>query len=774
MNSLDLHWSYGINQDIPKGFHNLIDESQKRNEIVANGASYDNKWLLTGDAGEDSMIIIWDSKSGMPIKTIFDPHNGIGSCALSMNMPQKLAIWEWTLADNNPLFEVEIEAEDFHDCLLFNPDTSFEIVSNGRRSLKCFVWDKAMGVVQFSPDVNAKEFNINLSELTESCFVESVGQIITGTSTGELIVWDQRNLKNISQKSEMGHRSAIKFIKLHNSSVNAILNVHRQFIITAGEEGSIKIFDNNLKRGPLSFISATPKFNEKEIAVVSRDGAINLLNVNIDNSSPFTITTLMNNQPSHVYAIDVHPNESLLVVVKKEFKNQSISSLSFSHDGKIVAVGFEDGILTLIDSRTFGTLIDGSFEIGKHRIIKIEFSPDNEFCAIADSQHALAQTFGTLNEGSFEIGKHRITRVEFSPDNEFCAISDSQHALALLKLVAEKWIYLGKYRVHSKEIKNVLFCPAEDGNQLRLISVSEDRHLVEFDLQSSNIQDGLKIKFRKALEQRAAITGATWYFPGWTKERYLLTCNTEFKFRIYRADSFMCRYTFCAPIYAGNIRHLAFLPPKCSKRDKTIYLSYASEDKIVGLIKAPIDGNPMKTIGLTGHSKSIFNLKYSSDGAYLFTCGGDDYCINMWKTDFDAFEAQCQLGGSGFDPFISMLDGGFNGPVYKKIEDLFYFAQLYDQGFQSSSKRIASDYLPISQVVLVFQALGVFLSEFDAENLLNEIRYKDVLNSAEYNMYVNHRPAFEPDEVFLLDNIKTAMTKADPNDTPLMNELANI
>ncbi|RKP21667.1 WD40 repeat-like protein [Rozella allomycis CSF55] len=715
MNSLDLHWSYGINQDIPKGFHNLIDESQKRNEIVANGASYDNKWLLTGDAGEDSMIIIWDSKSGMPIKTIFDPHNGIGSCALSMNMPQKLAIWEWTLADNNPLFEVEIETDDFHDCLLFNPDTSFEIVSNGRRSLKCFVWDKATGIVQFSPDVNAKEFNINLSELTESCFVESVGQIITGTSTGELIVWDQRNLKNISQKSEMGHRSAIKFIKLHNSSVNAILNVHRQFIITAGEEGSIKIFDNN-------------------IAVVSRDGAINLLNVNIDNSSPFTITTLMNNQPSHVYAIDVHPNESLLVVVKKEFKNQSISSLSFSHDGKIVAVGFEDGILTLIDSRTFGTLIDGSFEIGKHRIIKIEFSPDNEFCAIADSQHALA----------------------------------------LLKLVAEKWIYLGKYRVHSKEIKNVLFCPAEDGNQLRLISVSEDRHLVEFDLQSSNIQDGLKIKFRKALEQRAAITGATWYFPGWTKERYLLTCNTEFKFRIYRADSFMCRYTFCAPIYAGNIRHLAFLPPKCSKRDKTIYLSYASEDKIVGLIKAPIDGNPMKTIGLTGHSKSIFNLKYSSDGAYLFTCGGDDYCINMWKTDFDAFEAQCQLGGSGFDPFISMLDGGFNGPVYKKIEDLFYFAQLYDQGFQSSSKRIASDYLPISQVVLVFQALGVFLSEFDAENLLNEIRYKDVLNSAEYNMYVNHRPAFEPDEVFLLDNIKTAMTKADPNDTPLMNELVNL
>ncbi|EPZ34797.1 hypothetical protein O9G_005234 [Rozella allomycis CSF55] len=116
-----------------------------RNEIVANGASYDNKWLLTGDAGEDSMIIIWDSKSGMPIKTIFDPHNGIGSCALSMNMPQKLAIWEWTLADNNPLFEVEIETDDFHDCLLFNPDTSFEIVSNGRRSLKCFVWDKATG-----------------------------------------------------------------------------------------------------------------------------------------------------------------------------------------------------------------------------------------------------------------------------------------------------------------------------------------------------------------------------------------------------------------------------------------------------------------------------------------------------------------------------------------------------------------------------------------------------------------------------------------------------
>lgn len=71
--------------------------------------------MVTADAGQDSMLVVWDTASGIPIKSIFNPHqNGVMAMDISPdalfivtlsapapkdsenNDPQTISLWEWT------------------------------------------------------------------------------------------------------------------------------------------------------------------------------------------------------------------------------------------------------------------------------------------------------------------------------------------------------------------------------------------------------------------------------------------------------------------------------------------------------------------------------------------------------------------------------------------------------------------------------------------------------------------------------------------------------
>jgi WD40 repeat protein len=44
----------------------------------------DKKWIATADEGSDSVLIVWDSHKGLPVKTIYKIHpNGVEALAFS-------------------------------------------------------------------------------------------------------------------------------------------------------------------------------------------------------------------------------------------------------------------------------------------------------------------------------------------------------------------------------------------------------------------------------------------------------------------------------------------------------------------------------------------------------------------------------------------------------------------------------------------------------------------------------------------------------------------
>ena len=53
-------------------------------------------------------------------------------------------------------------------------------------------------------------------------------------------------------------------------------------------------------------------------------------------------------------------------------------------------------------------------------------------------------------------------------------------------------------------------------------------------------------------------------------------------------------------------------------------------DKVIGVIKLPLDGNPNSTMGLVAHPDEITDMTNTSDGKYIITSGGNDLSINIW------------------------------------------------------------------------------------------------------------------------------------------------
>ncbi|KAI9143988.1 hypothetical protein BKA69DRAFT_899625 [Paraphysoderma sedebokerense] len=159
-------------------------------------------------------------------------------------------------------------------------------------------------------------------------------------------------------------------------------------------------------------------------------------------------------------------------------------------------------------------------------------------------------------------------------------------------------------------------------------------------------------------------------------------------------------------------------------------MCFSTAEKVIGLIKLPLDGNPHKSAGLIAHPGEISNVVVSHDGKYLLTCGHNDCTVNLWSVNTDALEAQVAFGGSGMEPFLRMLNTGENfNDEFREMEDLFYYAQLRSQGEDTMSKRTITQAVNITEIPSILRSYGYYPSEDDIANILNEIKLTAALSA---------------------------------------------
>jgi hypothetical protein len=149
--------------------------------------------------------------------------------------------------------------------------------------------------------------------------------------------------------------------------------------------------------------------------------------------------------------------------------------------------------------------------------------------------------------------------------------------------------------------------------------------------------------------------------------------NSEYKIKLWNVDDKKCRQTCLGPTYGGHLNNLKLLTrKKFQSQTEDQFLAYSTEEKIVGLLKLPVDGNPNKSMGMIAHPHKVTDITISGDRKFLFTSGGDDLCLNMWYIDTEAIDHQILLGGD--DPFTNMVEGGRDGAVFTDMKDYFYYS----------------------------------------------------------------------------------------------------
>ena len=189
-NVLGLSWVFGFSRDV--ALQNLCDENRSAifyvsahtgvihdissrtqkllqghcNPISCTSSSADRRWIATADKGPESMVVIWDSYTGTPVKTIPTPHaNGV--CAMDLSpdarylvtlsedtSPQVLSIWDCgPSGGEGPLHSAQVAASSDGEpaepqtSVRFDPMDSMSLVTNGA-SLVVF-WSFHDGSLKF-------------------------------------------------------------------------------------------------------------------------------------------------------------------------------------------------------------------------------------------------------------------------------------------------------------------------------------------------------------------------------------------------------------------------------------------------------------------------------------------------------------------------------------------------------------------------------------------------------------------------------------------------
>ncbi|XP_074641054.1 cilia- and flagella-associated protein 251-like [Tubulanus polymorphus] len=800
MNALNMVWSFGMNINIP--VLNITDGNSKRimyvvahtgvlydieyntqrllqghsNPISCTCVSEDKRWLATADKGTgDNILIIWDSQTGMPVRTMFEPADGgIVSMAITndakylatLSVPDKqgvqtLALWDWTNGENTPMHKTEIDPKyGLQTYVLFNPDDSTQLVSNNESQIIFYSY-KNGELVYYAPALSDKDFNKPVGKYSQSVFQKGGSRALTATSLGNLVVWE--NIKPSPESSP--DKKALKLVKIQDKAITVLTTTDR-FLVTGDALGHVKYFDQTLKLvnwyqdfnvGPVNALSFAylPDFDlvlKREDTQYPPDATISakqffIRDFVVGSSAAIyahvttdgtVIDIIHRDHDSAVHALATHPSDSRVVIgsysgllkvwdyVRKKpvasryfDRGQCIRCCAFDPKGFYLAVGFTNGTVRILDSLTLADEVQNPFHYSHDAVTKLVFSHDSQYLAVADAEFTLSV---------FERSKHRE---------------------------GEPWLYLGRNRAHYKEIRDVLFGTQLDNGKPRLLSLGDDRFLIEYNLEDSS-KDDLKVLASDRIEQSAHPLCMSWY-PPITKEQFICTANDQFKLKLYNSTTKMCRKTLLGPTYASPLEKILILPTADEINDKR-YMVYNTRDK-VGLHVLPLDGNPHNSMALIAHPNGVSNLACSYDGRYVFTAGGSDASVHMWDTNLEVLEAQSSLGGKDLIPFYGLLDGGRDGELFAELEDYFYYAQLRSQGVDTMDTRIVSTKIALSEVPFVMRAMGYYPSEQEVQDMINEVKYSKYVETGKYvqdidlgefiKLYVNHRPAFglSPDKL---------------------------
>ncbi|XP_024131482.1 cilia- and flagella-associated protein 251 isoform X1 [Oryzias melastigma] len=798
--ALSPKWVFGINSDFPvftlqdkdqlvllytSGFGIIYNHTLNVQHILQGHStniscmclSEDRRWIATADCGSESMVIIWDAYSGLPVQTLFNCHppGGVIGVAFSSNTKhlvtlgreniQCVCVWDWITDSQKPVCFTEINPEyGFQKYVAYRPNDGIQLLTGSESHVLfyCIVERNleylALGLKRFMkadkcaagravPPLSDPSTTTHQSNMSWSLFHLRMPRILTVIGR-DVVVWDVT--EDLVENQILSDKTIVHLC-LQDNPITA-LTMADGLVITGDTKGEICFYDDtlsllcwykNFNLDPIASISFTKECNKGHTQeCVQEDEAVimgkllictvtsTVLQLNTQSGS---IQTLVHGERELHHAVACHPSRPFValgsqlgilkvwdykkntVTDRRVFETEgSIQCVSFDHNGIYLAVGFSSGSVQILNANAIQSDSAESLRCTTDSIHLIAFSSDSQYLATADAGKALTVFHMQRNEGSLP-----------------------------------QWICLDRYHSHSKPITDLLFGLHLDNTYPRLLSLGMDRQLVEYDLEKSSAGQ-LIIKSSDRIEQSAVPLCMTW-FPPLTTEQFLLIASDQYKMKLFNSMTKMCRKTVQGPTLGSPIRQMMVLPKHKEPEMMSYHLAFITDDRL-GLQILPVDGNPYKSTELICHATGVSSASCSYDGKCIFTTGVSDRSSIMWEINLNVLQAAAALGGKDMTPFYSQLDGGREGKFYRDMEDCFYFCQVRHYGSSLMKNQPVPTEIPLSEVPSLMRAVGYFPTEQEIEDMQNEVKFSRYAETGKYvtdidlqeciKLYINHRPAF--------------------------------
>jgi len=228
------------------------------NQITSILCSEDKEWVVTADAGEDSMLVVWNSRSATPVRTYLKPHpGGIKQMDLSADnryiatlgadVPQTCSLWDWTDQNKDgPQVSMKFGLQDIGNAhwIKFNPMDPHELACNGSSRVLFMKWsEKSETFVYHACSMGKGSDTKNEETYTKTIFLPNTEKAVTGTTLGEILVWEVSKIK--TGIGQVGEKRLEKIVQLNIdcSAINILLTVDDTFLVCGNADGTIRFYD---------------------------------------------------------------------------------------------------------------------------------------------------------------------------------------------------------------------------------------------------------------------------------------------------------------------------------------------------------------------------------------------------------------------------------------------------------------------------------------------------------------------------------------------------
>eukprot|EP01041_Mallomonas_annulata_P010368 gene10368-21631_t len=496
-NALSIHWTFGFSKNLVCGVHSLsasdrnaifylsshsgvVYDFEHRTQMILQGhcnsicccaVSKDKRWIVTADTGDDSILVVWDSMSGAPVKTLFNPHKkGIISldisddalyiCALGTpdsSTRQEVAIWAWTREIDQPLLRKSILSEELQYLVRFDPQKQSEFSTTGPKTVCFWNWEE-FHLEGYTGKVSKTDFGHYSGKFTSTLYLSGTETALTSTDEGFVVVWEtQYATVLLDDPADRLMRTASKVIRLVECGIS-MMSVINGYVVVGCADGTVRFYDYSLRleawfedmaAGPVTSVSfaiqscpyAPGEGGSPGLQFWVPDFIVGTSDAFIKWRARYRRGTLLvQGMSDDVSALSSHPSRPLLAVA--------------CYNGSLQVWDYE--MKLLMNLREFSPRSNNSFgntkstdhgkrtgagtgsvatESGLLRPQCLAFDPSGELLAVGfTSGHVkLLRTDNFEDASSFAPTPDTVVGLRFSPSAVYLAAYDSSHHVLIFK-----------------------------------------------------------------------------------------------------------------------------------------------------------------------------------------------------------------------------------------------------------------------------------------------------------------------------------------------------